>query len=258
MDLLDVSLLLIAGFGAGTINAIAGGGSLITFPSLLAIGLPPISATVTNSISVCPGYIASVYGSRTELGELAERRGRRELLALIPTVVAGTAIGCVLLLASPERAFELVVPFLVLAATLATAFQQRIKALVARRRGASERHGRLPLHLAAGLGAVYGGYFNAALGVMLVAALGLAIDESPGRVNALKNVVSAVVGVGAVLAYSIFGPVDWAAALLITPTTLLGGYAGARLARRLRGPALRWIVVAIGAVVTVVLFTRAF
>lgn len=258
MDLLDASLLLVAGLGAGTINAIAGGGSLITFPALLAVGLPPIPATVTNSISVCPGYVASVYGSRAELAELAERRGRRELLGLIPTVVAGTAIGCALLLASPARAFDVVVPFLVLGATLALAFQQKLKAAVARRRPSSGSGSRRSLHLAAGLGAIYGGYFNAALGVMLVAVLGLAINETPGRVNALKNVTSAVVGIGAVLAYSIFGPVDWAAAAVITPTTLIGGYVGARLARRLRGPVLRGIVVLIGAVVSVVLFLRAF
>src|SRR6266545_4479043 len=234
MNVTQAVVLLGAGLAAGTVNAVAGGGSLVTFPTLLAVGLPPISATVTNSVAVFPGYVASVYGSRTDLRDLAAKRGVRAILGLAPTVVLGTALGCTLLLNTPPRTFDFVVPLLVLGATTV-----------------------LALHAAAGFGAVYGGYFNAALGVMLVAALGLAIDDLRARVSALKNAISAVVGAGAVLAYAIFGPVDWAAAAVLTPATLLGGYVGARLARRLPSTALRLVIVAFGLVVGVVLLIRA-
>jgi uncharacterized membrane protein YfcA len=257
MTLLDACALLFAGFAASGVNAVAGGGSLITFPTLLAIGLPPVAANVTNSLAVSPGYAASVYGSRTDLAAVAEHRGRGELLALLPTAVVGTAVGCFLLLATPERAFELIVPFLVLGAAVVLAFQQRLRALVGHPRDASPRRQRIALHVMVFAGAVYGGYFGAALGVMLVAALGLVLDETLARVSALKNVISAVVGLGTVVAFALFGPVDWAAVAVLLPATVLGGYAGARLARRLPPRLLRAIIVTAGTVVGTVLLLRA-
>lgn len=258
MTLPHVLLLLLAGLGAGTVNAIAGGGSLITFPALLAIGLPAKAANVTNSIAVFPGYAASVYGSRQDLRDLAESRGRRSLWALVPTAVVGTALGCALLLATPQGAFDRIVPFLVLGAALVLAFQQRLKGLVGHPAHLSERRRALSVHAMVGLGAVYGGYFGAALGVMLVAALGLVLDETLARVNALKNAVSAVVGFCTVLAFALFGPVNWAGVLVLAPATIVGGYLGARLARRLPAPVLRAIIVTFGAVVGGVLFYRAY
>jgi uncharacterized membrane protein YfcA len=257
MDLTDAALLAVAGLGAGTINAVAGGGSLVTFPTLLAVGLPAIPATVTNAVAVCPGYLASVYGSRTDLQELAERRGRRTLGWLVPTVVAGTALGCTLLLNTPSDTFDLVVPFLVLGATAVLAFQDRLKRAVLKPHHMSPKRRTLVLHAAAGLGAVYGGYFNAALGVMLVAALGLAVDDSLARVSALKNAVAAVVGVGTVVAYAAFGPVNWAAAAVLVPATFIGGYTGARLARRMPAGILRVVIVVFGTVVGITLLIRA-
>src|SRR6266545_3835196 len=238
MNVTQAVVLLGAGLAAGTVNAVAGGGSLVTFPTLLAVGLPPISATVTNSVAVFPGYVASVYGSRTDLRDLAAKRGVRAILGLAPTVVLGTALGCTLLLNTPPRTFDFVVPFLVLGATTVLAFQERLKELVGRPHESSPRRATLALHAAAGFGAVYGGYFNAALGVMLVAALGLAIDDLLARVSALKNAISAVVGAGAVLAYAIFGPVDWAAAAVLSPATAVHraapGHRGVRSGRRRR------------------------
>lgn len=257
MDLTQAAVLVAAGGAAGAVNAVAGGGSLVTFPTLLAVGLSPIPAAVTNAVAVFPGYLASVYGSRTDLRDLARRRGRQALLWLIPTVVAGTALGCTLLLNTSPRAFDLVVPFLVLGATAVLALQDSLRRAVLRPHGMSSRQRTLTLHAAAGLGAVYGGYFNAALGVMLVAALGLAVDDTLARISALKNAVSSVVGIGALLAYAAFGPVDWAAAAVLTPATLLGGYTGARLARRLPTAALRAVIVVFGATVAVALFSRA-
>jgi uncharacterized membrane protein YfcA len=258
MNLPHVLLLLLAGLGAGTVNAIAGGGSLITFPALLAVGLPAKAANVTNSIAVFPGYAASVYGSRQDLRELAERRGRRALWALAPTTIVGTAVGCALLLATPQGAFDRIVPFLVIGAALVLAFQQRLKALVGHPAQMSERRRTLSLHAMVGLGAVYGGYFGAALGVMLVAALGLVLDETLARISALKNIVSAVVGLCTVVAFALFGPVNWAAVLVVAPATIVGGYVGARVARRLPAPVLRTLIVIFGLTVGGILLYRAF
>jgi len=257
MGSVDTVLLLAAGLAAGTVNAVAGGGSLITFPTLVAIGLPPVSANVTNSIAVSPGYVASVFGSRSDLADLAAARGRRALLGLIPTAIAGTAAGCALLLATPARAFELVVPFLVLGAAVVLAFQDRLRRVVGQPHEMSPRRRSTMLHAMVALGSLYGGYFGAALGVMLVAALGLVLEESLVRISALKNAISAVVGLGTVLAFAVFGPVDWRAVAILAPATLVGGYLGARLARRLPATALRAAIVVIGTVVAVVLFIRA-
>src|SRR5689334_19597902 len=167
MNLSDAGLLLAAGFAAGTVNAIAGGGSLITFPALIASGLPTLNANVTNSVSVFPGYVSSVVGSRADLPE------RRVWLPLLPTAVAGSAVGCALLLATPASAFEFIVPFLVLAAAAILAFQQQLRRVVGHPRQLSPNRRTVSLHGTVFVGAVYGGYFGAALGVMLVAALGL-------------------------------------------------------------------------------------
>jgi uncharacterized membrane protein YfcA len=257
MDLLNALGLVAAGLAAGTVNAVAGGGSLITFPALLAVGLGTIPANVTNSLSVAPGYLASVYGSRPDLADLAAQRGRRPLYELIPSAVVGTVIGCELLLHTPQRAFDLVVPFLVLGAAAVLAFQQRLRSVVGHPRDLSPRRQRWNLHLTVGAGAIYGGYFGAALGVMLVAALGLVLDETLARVNALKNAVSAVVGLVTVAAFAILGPVDWAAVAIVAPASLVGGYVGARLARRLPAKVLHALIVTIGVTVGVVLLIRA-
>jgi uncharacterized protein len=252
-----VLLLLVAGLAAGTVNAIAGGGSLITFPALLAVGLPPKPANFTNSVAVCPGYLASVYGSRTDLAELAHGR-RRSVYLLLPTTAAGTLVGCLLLKATPAGAFEAIVPFLVIGAAAVLAFQQRLRSVVGHPAEMSDRRRTISLHAMVGLGSVYGGYFGAALGVMLVAGLGLVLDETMARVTALKNIVSAVVGVVTVLVFALIGQVDWAAVGVVAPATLVGGYVGARVARRLPGAVLRAIIVTFGLAVGGYLLYKAF
>lgn len=250
MNLQHIALLIVAGLGAGVVNAIAGGGSLITFPTLLAVGLPPVAANVTNSTAVCPGYLSSVAGSRRDL------RGQAGLFRrIIPTSVVGGVAGCALLLLTPARAFELVVPFLVLAAAAALAFQERLRALVGHGRAEG---GGAALQVIVFVGAVYGGYFGAALGVMLVAALALVLDETLNRINALKNVLSAVVGMVTVVIFAVFGPVDWAATAILAPATIVGGYAGAKLARRLPARVLRALIVIFGTAIGLVLLWRAF
>ncbi|HEX5597118.1 MAG TPA: sulfite exporter TauE/SafE family protein [Micromonosporaceae bacterium] len=251
MDVPEAMLLVAAGLTAGTVNAVAGGGSIITFPALIAIGLPPIAANVTNSLSVFPGYLASAAGSRADLPD------RRRLALLLPTTVLGAVGGATLLLRTPARAFELVVPFLVLAATALLAFQDRLRRLVGSPRDLSSRRRLLLLQGMVALGAVYGGYFNAALGIMFVAVLALALDETLTRINAIKNVLSTVVGLTAVAVYATFGPVNWAGVAVLAPATIVGGYAGARLARRLPPAVLKVVIVGLGTAVSVLLLVRA-
>jgi uncharacterized membrane protein YfcA len=253
MDLPHVLLLIVAGFAAGGVNAIAGGGSLITFPSLIATGLPTVDANVTNSVSVFPGYVSSVVGSRADLAG----QGRR-LRAIIPISLLGSAGGCALLLLTPARAFEVIVPFLVLAAAGTLAFQERLRALVGHPRHMSPRRASITLQVVVFIGAIYGGYFGAALGVMYVAALALILDEPLNRINALKNVLSASVGLVTVLIFAIFAPVHWGAALTLVPATILGGYAGAKLARRLPATVLKYLIVTFGTVIGLILLVRAF
>ena len=186
MDLGHILLLFVAGLVAGAVNALAGGGSLITFPSLIAIGMPTVDANVTNSVSVFPGYVSSVVGSRADLAG----QGRR-LRAIVPASVVGAGAGCALLLLTPARAFDVIVPFLVLAAAATLAFQERLRGLVGHPRALSPRRQMITLQAVVFVGAIYGGYFGAALGVMYVAALALVLDESLNRINALKNVLSA-------------------------------------------------------------------
>jgi uncharacterized membrane protein YfcA len=255
LDVTDVVLLVAAGLAAGTVNAIAGGGSLVTFPALLATGLPSVAANVTNSVAVFPGYVGSVAGSRRDLLDLAEVEGRRRLLALLPTTVVGTGIGCALLLLTPGRAFDVVVPFLVLGAAAVLAFQDRLKATLT---SPHKRRGPAWMHLMVGVGSVYGGYFGAALGVMLVAALGLVLDASIARVSALKNVISAVVGFITLLVFAAFGPVNWVDVAILAPATVTGGYVGARVARRLPARVLKSLIVTFAGVVGIVLLVRAF
>jgi uncharacterized membrane protein YfcA len=258
MNLSNVALLLVAGLAAGTMNAIAGGGSLIAFPALLAIGLPAKIANFTNSVAVFPGYVASVYGSRTDLAELSRRRGPGTILGLLPTTMAGTVLGCILLRATPAGAFQVIVPFLVLGAAAVLAFQQRLRGVVGHPAHMSTRRRAVSLHVLVGLGSVYGGYFGAALGVMLVAGLGLVLDETLARVNALKNLISTVVGLVTVIVFALFGQVNWAAVGILAPATLVGGYLGARVARRLPAPVLRATIVIFGFVVGGYLLIKAF
>ncbi|MBA3488303.1 MAG: sulfite exporter TauE/SafE family protein, partial [Longispora sp.] len=212
---MNVPLLLVAGFAAGGVNAIAGGGSLITFPALLAAGLPPVTANVTNSVAVCPGYAASVVGTWPDLD-------RRLAVRLLPAAVLGALVGCALLLTTPGKTFEAIVPFLVLAASLSLLVPQR---------KSGHAHPAVLRGMTFVL-SVYGGYFGAALGVMLLAGLAAVLPLALRRVVAVKNALSLIIGIVTVGVFALWGPVRWDAVAILVPATLLGGYLGARLSRR--------------------------
>jgi len=248
MDAGTVVLLIGAGLGAGAVNAVAGGGSLISFPALLAAGYPPVTANVTNALAVLPGYLG---GSLAYRRELAGQRGRIRALAL--TSAVGAAAGAALLLVTSEDLFEAVVPWLILAACGLLALQPRAAAIAHRLRERGGRCGTLALHTALFAAAVYGGYFGAGLGIMLLAMLGVFLDDELQRLNALKSVLSLLIAVVTVAGFALFGPIAWDAALVVGAACLVGGAAGVHIARRLPAHVLRAVVIAYGVGVAIVL-----
>jgi uncharacterized protein len=245
-----LAFLLVAGLVAGAVNAAAGGGSLLVFPSLLAVGLPPLAANVTNSIAQWPGYVGIIAGARRDL----KGQGRRILLASTVSV-AGSAVGCALLLVLPSAVFDAVVPALVLLASAVFALQPLIRNWIAPTPGAPDRLATLLPGVF--LAAVYGGYFGGALGVILIATLSLFAHDTLVRLNALKGLLSLVIASVTVVYFAIGAPVHWPAVAVLAPTTLIGGYLGARVARRSPEAVLRAAVVVLGVTVGVYLLMSA-
>ncbi|MGH3588512.1 MAG: sulfite exporter TauE/SafE family protein, partial [Pseudonocardia sp.] len=235
----SLAFLLVAGLVAGVVNAVAGGGSLMVFPSLLAVGLPPLTANVTNSIAQWPSYLGIILGSHRDL-----HGQRRRILYTSAVAVVGASIGCTLLLVLPTAVFDAVVPVLVLLASGLFALEPLIRRWTTPTADAPDR--LLTLLPSVFLAAVYGGYFGGALGVVLLATLSLCAHDSLARLNALKGLLSLVVATVTVVYFSIGAPVDWLAVALLAPTTLVGGYLGARVARRIPDAVLRWAVVVLG------------
>jgi uncharacterized membrane protein YfcA len=244
MDAQTAALLAAAGFGAGAVNAVAGGGSLISFPALLAAGYPSVAANVTNSVALLPGYLGGSIAYRRELDDQRDR-----IRALAPTAAIGAAAGAALLLVSPASVFEAIVPWLILAACLLLALQPRAAAIA--QRHTQGGHAGAPLHAGLFVATLYGGYFGAGLGIVLLALLGVLLPDGLQRLNALKGVLSLLVAVVSAVGFALFGPVEWDAALIIGATCLFGGVAGARLAQRLPAPLLRGIVIAFGVAVAI-------
>ena len=248
--LLEAVAVVVAGLAAGALNAVAGGASLITFPTLVAVGVPPLSANVSNTIGLVPGAVTSVYGYRRELAGLGDTVRR-----LVPATVLGAVVGVALLLAFPEAAFEAVVPILVGLAVVLVLVQP----WVARRARsvAVPQGGHAPwLWAAVGLTGVYGAYFGAAQGVLLIGVLGLGTALGLQETNAVKNVLAGAANVVAAIAYAVLAPVNWEAAALVAVGSTLGGWVGARVARRLPVPVLRGVVVTVGVLALVVLLVN--
>jgi len=252
-----------AGLAAGSINAVVGSGTLVTFPVLLAIGLPPVTATISNSIGLVPGGVSGVFGYRREL-----RGQRRLLVTLFPASVLGALTGAFLLLHLPASAFEAIVPGLVGLAVVLVAVQPLLQRRLAARRargGADDdaefRIGpgrRAALIAAAYATGSYGGYFAASQGVLQIGIFGLLLRESLQRLNAIKLVLTLGVNTVAALAYVVVATdrIDWAAAGLVAVGSLVGGYVGSTVGRRLPAVALRAGIVVLGVVAIAVLVTR--
>lgn len=247
MTPLEVAALLAAGAAAGAINAVVGSGTLITFPVLLALGYGPVVANVSNTLGLVPGSVSGAIGYRKEL------RGQRgRVVRLAGVAMAGGFAGAVLLLTLPEEAFEfIVVPLIALALVLVVA-QPRLAAALARRQDerspARRREGGPGLVLGMLGASTYGGYFGAAQGILYLGLFGLGLDDSLQRINALKNVLAALVNGVAALVFIVAADVAWLPAGLIAAGSVLGGLLGARVGRRLAPAVLRGVIVAVGLV----------
>jgi hypothetical protein len=242
---LDVVVVVLAGVAAGTINTVVGSGTLITFPVLLAVGYSPLVANVSNTIGLVPGSVAGAIGYRRELAGQERRIVRLGLAALL-----GGTTGAVLLLVLPEKAFKAIVPVFIAIALVLILLQPRISAYLAQRREEPVEHRRVS-SVATYLTGIYGGYFGAAQGIMLLAVLGVALPEPLQRVNGLKNVLAGLVNLIAGVVFVFRAPVAWAPALLIAGGSMLGGVLGARYGRRLSPVALRGLIVVVGLVAIV-------
>jgi len=253
MDPFEVLFLAAAAFAAGAINAVAGGGSLVSFPALLAAGYPSKVSNVTNTVALWPGYVGGSYGYRGEL----QRQRRRIVLLTVPSVL-GALAGSAILLATSESFFDRIVPFLILFACALMAFQDQLAAWAQHHRLQSRGDDHVPafLHGAIFLLSVYGAYFGAGLGILTLAVLGILLPDDIQHSNALKGLLSALINFVAVVYFAAFGPVEWAPAAVMAVGALAGGYLGVGVARRLGKRWLRIAVIAYGVLVAVVLFVR--
>lgn len=271
MTILEIAAILLAGVGAGTINAVVGSGTLITFPTLLALGVPPVTANMSNSLGLVPGSVAGAVGYRREL-----QGQRTRIVRLLAFSTTGGVLGAVLLLVLPPGAFEAVVPVLILLGVTLVVVQPRLSAYVAARAerradaagtGRAEESPTGPpwVLLAAFLTGVYGGYFGAAQGVILMGVLGIGVNEGLQRLNGVKNVLVAVVNGVAGLIFVVVAElgllgaeaeVDWLIVAVIAVGAVIGGFLGAAVGRKLPPLVLRGVIVVVGLVaVTVMLAT---
>ncbi len=241
----ELLFLAAAGLLAGVVNALAGGGTLVSFPALLAMGYPGLTASVTNAVALWPGYLGGVLGYRAEL-----RGQRRRAVTLGATAVTGAVAGSALLLVTPGRVFESIVPWLVALASLALLAQPWLRARVG---GAAGGPPSRRVYAGVFLGGCYGAYFNGGMGVLLLAVLGLFLHDGLHRVNAVRAVLALVITSVSAVAFSLFADVRWAAVAVIAPASLAGGFLGTRVARLLSAKVLRGVVVVFGLGVAVAL-----
>ncbi|MFH9737603.1 sulfite exporter TauE/SafE family protein [Streptomyces roseolus] len=247
MSIWEALAVFAAGIGAGAINTIVGSGTLITFPVLLATGLPPITANVSNALGLVPGSISGAIGYRREL-----KGQTRRVLRLGAAALLGGLVGAILLLALPSEAFDAIVPILIGLALVLVLFQPRIAAAVQRRREATgnEAHpdGGPALLVGLTLASMYGGYFGAAQGVLYLSLMGLLLHDDLQRINAVKNILGALVNGVAAVFFLFVAEFDWTAVLLIAVGSTLGGQIGAKVGRRLKPAVLRGVIIAVGVV----------
>jgi uncharacterized membrane protein YfcA len=232
------ALLAAAAFVAGAVNAVAGGGTLLTFPALVAAGVPAVAANATNTVALFPGQLASSLAYRSHIGE--ERR--RALVLAVPSL-AGGLLGAALLLVLPEESFEAIVPFLILFACLLLAFQGTIRRAVSGSRHASHPAALWVTQL---LVAIYGGYFGAGIGILMLAAMGIMLPSSLQHANALKVLLSLLINALAAILFALAGVVRWPEAVLMAAASIAGGFLGAKVAQRLPPAAMRGVAIAVG------------
>ena len=241
MSLLECVAVLAAGVFAGAINTVVGSGTLVTFPVLLAVGYGPVTANVSNTVGLVPGSISGAIGYRAELvGQ------HRRIVALGSASLLGGIAGAVLLLSLPSAVFDAVVPALIALALVLVVVQPRLARALAARREEVRPHGGPALWSGVFGTGIYGGYFGAAQGIILLALLGIALPEDLQRLNALKNVLAALINGVAAVIFICFAPIAWLPALLLAVGSTAGGQLGARIGRRLSPAVLRGVIVVVG------------
>jgi uncharacterized protein len=246
---LEAIVVVLAGVFAGGINTVVGSGTLVTFPVLLAVGYPPVVANVSNSLGLVPGSLSGAFGYRRELEGQAGRIKR-----LLPASVLGAVVGAILLVTLPEDAFSAIVPVLIAIALVLVVLQPWLNRKLAER----QRHenGGVTLWVGVFLAGIYGGYFGAAQGVLVMGLMGVLMNEHLQRMNALKNILTAFVNLVAGVLFIFIADVAWLAVLLLAVGSVIGGQIGAKVGRRLPPAALRAVIVLVGAVAIVQLLTR--
>jgi uncharacterized protein len=246
----EIAAIAAAGMAAGAINTLVGSGTLITFPVLLAFGYSPVTANVSNNVGLVPGSVSGAIGYRREL----EGQRTRALRFAVASALGGIT-GGVLLLVLPASAFEAIVPAFIAIALVAVVLQPRLDRLVAEHRPPPHAHGTGLPRLFVYVAGIYGGYFGAAQGILLIAILGLALPDDLQRVNALKNVLAGVVNGVAALVFIVAADVAWGPAALIAAGSVVGAQLAARYGRRLSPQALRAVIVVVGIAAIVQLLT---
>ncbi|WP_299359375.1 sulfite exporter TauE/SafE family protein [uncultured Paracoccus sp.] len=245
---LELLLLVVAGFIGGMLNAVAGGGTFITFPALVFTGVPPIAANATTTVAALPGYLASALGFRRDLARI----DRATVVRLTLWTMVGGAVGSALLLVSSNQAFALLVPFLLMIATLVFVFGPQVRTMASRFRGGVAAFGAgsmMPV-------AIYGGYFNGGLGIILLALFALWGMTDLHAMNGLKTWLSFALSVISTAIFAVGGQIVWLECLVMSVGTILGGFLGAPVARRLPVPALRALIAVVGFGMTAVFFMR--
>lgn len=248
MSLIELLIAGLSAVAAGAVNALAGGGTLISFPVLIALGVPPISANITNAVALCPGYFGAT------LAQLRNLRGQLvRLVVLIPASIAGGVAGGMILVRTGERTFTALVPWMILLAAMLLAIQEPVRAMVLRRSDNAPQRRRVHgiTVLAVTAASIYGGFFSAGMSVLLVAVLGVSLADTFTRINALKQVLAFNVNVAAVLYFLWSEHVVWSAAATMAVGALLGGALGGRFAARMKPAALRWTIVTLGVCIAI-------
>jgi uncharacterized protein len=251
MDLTIMDLAFVAAIAAGIVNAVAGGGTLITFPLLTALGVPALSANITNTVALCPGYLGGTWAQRREIKEHSRR-----LIPLLILAVGGGVAGGVLLLKTGEKRFTALIPWLILFATILIAIQPVAKKLIAGRKGSGHSHEFISFAFILFPATLYGGYFGAGVSIIILAALGLMYNESITSLNALKQLMSLCINVAAAMFFLFSGLINWPVAIVMAAGAIAGGYLGGRLAAKISPAVLRWAVVIIGLSVSLYYFTK--
>ncbi|MGB8218934.1 MAG: sulfite exporter TauE/SafE family protein [Methanoregula sp.] len=239
----ELALAGLAAIAAGMVNALAGGGTLISFPTLVALGVPEVVANITNTVALCPGYLGGALAQKKDLTGQKKR-----LMMLLPAGIIGGLVGGILLLYVSEQVFHILVPFLILIAAILLAVQDRIRDWIRRQTGhdGTDRKGCRNAALPAGFAAIYGGYFGPGLSVIYLAVLGLFLEDTLTRLNALKQCLSLATNVAAAVFFLFSGLIIWPLAVVMAAGALFGGAIGGHIAGRIDPARLKWLIVTIG------------